>query len=206
MKLIVGLGNPGTSYDGTRHNVGFEVLDRLAVKWGWSASTKDFNRLARSRFEGLVMDGMVPKADGTSEKVLLLKPLTYMNRSGRSVKEATSFHQLGPEDLMVVLDDVALPPGAVRMRSGGSSGGHNGLRDIQAALGTEAYPRLRLGVGAPPPRVPQADWVLGRFATEERGIMEDAVARACDALQAWLETGIDQAMSRFNTSPRRDEI
>src|SRR4051794_40918046 len=131
MKLIVGLGNPGKEYVGTRHNIGWEVVDHLAAKLGFVGAPSDFARQARTKFDGLAIDGT---ASSGGEKVLLLKPTTYMNLSGRSVQAAMAFYQLAPADVMVVLDDLALPAGKIRLRPGGSDGGHNGLRDIQRAL------------------------------------------------------------------------
>ena len=198
MKLIVGLGNPGREYVGTRHNIGFEVLEKLAVKLGLLAKASDFDRLARSNFQGLALDGSATLASGGQERVLLLEPMTYMNLSGRSVQAATAFYQSPPADLMVVLDDVALPCGRIRIRAGGSTGGHNGLRDIERALGTRAYPRLRLGIDAPPTRVPQKDYVLGRFSEEQRQRLDPAIDRAADALLLWIDKGIAATMNSFN--------
>ena len=206
MRLIVGLGNPGREYAGTRHNVGFDALDAFAYRTGLVGSPADFDRVARTKFDGLAVDGSVSvpaggSGSGTlpgSEKVLLLKPTTYMNLSGRSVQAAMAFYQLAPADVMIVLDDVALPCGKLRIRPGGSSGGHNGLKDIARALGTEQYPRLRIGVGPPPPRVPQRDWVLGRFGEDQRAGVNAALDRAADALLAWIGQGIEPAMNRFN--------
>src|SRR5436853_7902517 len=152
MRLIVGLGNPGREYVATRHNIGYEVIDRLAERLGWTRGPGEFDRLARTRFDGLALDGPLPLALGASEKLLLLKPTTYMNLSGRSVQAAMAFYQLTPADVMIVLDDLALPAGRIRLRAGGSNGGHNGLRDIERALGTSQYPRMRIGIDpAPPP-------------------------------------------------------
>ena len=198
MKLIVGLGNPGKEYSGTRHNIGFEVLDAFAGRNGWVPTPADFNRLAREKFEGLAVDGVVQLSGGGAEKVLLLEPMTFMNLSGRSVQAALAFYQLEPADLLVVLDDVALPAGKLRLRAGGSSGGHNGLKDIERALGTSQYPRLRIGVDPPPPRIPQRDWVLGKFPPEQRPLIDTAVARACDATAVWIDKGIVLAMTQFN--------
>src|SRR3954451_1378427 len=195
MKLLVGLGNPGSEYVGTRHNIGWEVVDDFAARMGWIGSADQFNRLAKTKFEGLTLDGVVG-----SEKMLLLKPTTYMNLSGRSVQAAMAFYQLTPPDIVVVLDDLALPVGRLRLRAGGSSGGHNGLKDIERALGTNAYPRLRIGIDAPPPRVPGRDYVLGRFSEEQRKLLEPAVKRAVDALVVWIEQGINVAMNRFNAT------
>ena len=199
MKLIVGLGNPGREYVGTRHNIGWEVVDHLAARLGWVGSPAEFDRQARSKFEGLSLDGAVslPTAGG-SEKLLLLKPTTYMNLSGRSVQAAMAFYQLTPADVMVVLDDLALPCGKLRIRGGGSSGGHNGLRDIERALGTSQYPRLRVGIDAPPPRVAGRDYVLGRFGEDQRKAIDPAVRRAGDALITWIDKGINPAMAQFN--------
>jgi len=194
MKLVVGLGNPGREYVATRHNVGFEVIDRLAAKLGWiSGGAGEFDRLARSKFDGLAYDGLVG-----SEKLVLLKPTTFMNLSGRAVQAAMAFYQLSPEDVMIVLDDVALPVGKIRIRPGGSSGGHNGLKDIERALATDRYPRLRVGIDAPPPRVPQKDYVLGRFADEQKKTIDQAYARAGDAIVMWIEKGLNAAMNQFN--------
>jgi PTH1 family peptidyl-tRNA hydrolase len=198
MKLVVGLGNPGKEYVGTRHNVGFEVVDAFAARNGWIPSAAEFRRLAREKFEALALDGAMQLSGGGTEKVLLLEPLTYMNLSGRTVQAALAFYQLGPADLLVVLDDVALPCGKLRIRAGGSSGGHNGLKDIERALGTSQYPRLRIGVDPPPPRVPQRDWVLGRFSPDQRQQIDPAIARACGAVAVWIDKGITLAMTQFN--------
>ena len=200
MRLVVGLGNPGPEYVGTRHNIGFDVLDQVAVRLGWIAKPEDFNRLAKSKFGALTFDGVVNRATGESEKVVLLKPLTYMNLSGQSVQAAASFFQIDPTDLLVVLDDVALPCGRLRLRPSGSSGGHNGLKDIERALGTEAYPRLRIGIDPPPARVPQRDYVLGRFSPDQRIALEPAIARACGAIVTWIDQGIVAAMNQFNAA------
>ena len=202
MKLIVGLGNPGREYVGTRHNIGWEVLDRLAWRLGWTASAEEFNRVARTNFEGLTLDGTMALASGPSERLLLLKPTTYMNLSGRSVQAAMGFYQLPAEQVLVVLDDVALPAGKIRVRAGGSSGGHNGLKDIERMLGTSQYPRLRIGVDAPPPCVPQRDYVLGRFAPEQRKLADAAVERACEATVVWIEKGVAVAMNQFNAEEK----
>ncbi|CAA9390568.1 MAG: Peptidyl-tRNA hydrolase [uncultured Phycisphaerae bacterium] len=226
MRLIVGLGNPGREYAGTRHNVGFDAVDAFAQRTGLVGSAADFDRVARTKFDGLAVDGSVsvpggasrrespaaPPRDGpaagagsgggTTEKVLLLKPTTYMNLSGRSVQAAMAFYQLGPADVMVVLDDVALPCGKLRIRPGGSAGGHNGLKDIARALGTEQYPRLRIGVDPPPPRVPQRDWVLGRFGEDQRAGVNAALDRAVNALLTWIGRDINAAMNKFNADDK----
>lgn len=198
MKLIVGLGNPGREYVGTRHNVGFDVLDRFASRLGWLSGAGDFERQARAKFDGLAFDGNVTLTSGGSEKVLLLKPTTFMNLSGRSVQSAMAFYQLSPPDLVVVLDDLALPCGKLRIRPAGSDGGHNGLKDIQRALGTSQYPRLRVGIDPAPQRIPGRDYVLGRFTEEQRNLLDPALTRAAGALLTWIEKGIESAMSQFN--------
>lgn len=198
MKLIVGLGNPGREYVATRHNVGFEVLDRFATKLGLISKESEFDRAARTNFEGLALDGPATLAGGKQERVLLLKPMTFMNLSGRSVQAARAFYQLSIDDLIIVLDDIALPCGKIRLRQAGSPGGHNGLRDIERALGTDAYSRLRIGIDPPPPRVPQKDYVLGRFSEEQRKCLGPAIDRSSEALLEWMQNGIVSAMNRFN--------
>ena len=198
MKLIVGLGNPGSEYVGTRHNIGFEVLDEVAVKLGWLDKPERFDLLARENFHGLAFDGMVGRFSGPDEKVLLLKPTTYMNLSGKAVMAAISFYQLTPADIMVVLDDLALPVGKIRIRSGGSSGGHNGLKDIERVLGTDQYPRLRVGIDPTPPRMAGKDYVLQKFTSEQREKLGLALNRTTGALVTWIDQGIEKAMSQFN--------
>jgi PTH1 family peptidyl-tRNA hydrolase len=205
MKLVVGLGNPGREYVGSRHNVGFEVLDRLAVKCGMIASTSDFDRVARSNFEGLALDGPVAVGGGRQERFLLLKPRTFMNLSGRSVQAAKAFYQLSNDDLMIVLDDLALPCGKIRIRANGSTGGHNGLRDIERALGTNDYARVRIGIDPKPDRVPQRDYVLGRFTEEQRKQVNPAIERAAEALLTWAESGVVTAMNRYNADVEKKE-
>lgn len=195
MKLIVGLGNPGRQYAATRHNIGFDVIDALAQRLGWTTGPDEFDRLARSRFDGLVMDGT---AGSSGEKLLLLKPMTYMNLSGRSVRSALDFFQATPSDTLVVLDDLALPCGKLRLRKGGSPGGHNGLVDIERVLGTDQYPRLRVGIDPAPPNVPGKAYVLGRWSPQQKELIVQAIARACDAIITWIEQGIEPAMNQFN--------
>jgi PTH1 family peptidyl-tRNA hydrolase len=204
MKLVVGLGNPGSAYVRTRHNIGWEVIDHLAARLGWTSSADDFNRLAKSKFDGLALDGTLSVSGGGQEKVLLLKPTTYMNLSGRTVQAATAFYQLTPADVMVVLDDLALPCGKLRIRPGGSDGGHNGLRDIQRALATSDYPRLRIGVDPSPPRVAGRDYVLGRFTDEQRKQIDPAIGRATGAIVTWIDKGINAAMNQFNAADTED--
>ncbi len=199
MKLIVGLGNPGRQYAATRHNIGWEVLDALAARLGWVAGPEEFDQVARSNFDGLTLDGAVSRPSGGTEKLLLLKPATYMNLSGKSVQPAMAFYQLAAADVMVVVDELALPCGKIRIRPGGSSGGHNGLKDIERALGTGEYPRLRIGIDPPPDRVPGRDYVLGRFSAGQREKIEPAIDRATSALLTWTDKGLNAAMNVYNT-------
>lgn len=192
MKLIVGLGNPGPEYAQTRHNAGFLVLERLARRHRLTDSP------VRSKFHSAVLEGQI-----AGERCLLMQPMTFMNRSGLAVGEAVAFYKLELADWMIVVDDIALPCGRIRLRSDGSPGGHNGLTDIQRAIGSPAYPRLRVGVDAPG-RVPQKDYVLGRFSPEQWALMEPAIDQSCDAIECWIKLGIDQAMTRFNSSPSSD--
>lgn len=194
MKLIVGLGNPGASYEKTRHNAGFLAVDRLASRHAGGQA-------ARARFQSLTLDVTLP---GCSDRTMLMKPLTFMNLSGQAVAEAARFFKVPPEDVFVLVDDVALPCGSIRVRGAGGAGGHNGLSSVAQSLGTEAYPRCRVGVDAPG-RVPQADYVLSRFSPEQWGLMEGALNDAADAAEVWAARGLDAAMNRFNVrekSPR----
>ena len=152
--------------------------------------------MARSKFDGLALDGPVSE----SEKLLLLKPVTYMNLSGRAVQAALGFYQATPADVMIVLDDLALPCGKLRIRSGGSDGGHNGLKDIQRALGPNQYPRLRLGIDPPPPPIAGKDYVLGRFSPEQRKLIDPAIDRATGAILTWIDKGLSAAMNQFNAA------
>jgi PTH1 family peptidyl-tRNA hydrolase len=190
MKLIVGLGNPGTQYEKTRHNAGFMVVDRLARRHFPDQTPK-------GRFQGVTLEGAVG-----AERCVLLKPTTYMNRSGGSVAQALGFYKMdAASDLLVLVDDVALPLGSLRIRLSGSAGGHNGLSDIQRALGSEAYPRCRIGIGARPGFMDQADYVLGRFSPEEMAELEPAIDKAADACEVFVREGVTPAMNRFNTRP-----
>jgi peptidyl-tRNA hydrolase, PTH1 family len=190
MKLIVGLGNPGRKYQGTRHNVGYLVLAALARRFG-DASPK-------VKFHGEIME-----TDIAGEKVLLLSPTTYMNLSGESVAEARNFYKIPSPDLLVICDDLNLPLGKLRIRPRGSSGGQKGLEDIIRRLGDENFPRLRLGIGSPPENLDWAAFVLSKFAPEEQNEVDRAIARAADAVEAWVRLGIDACMNQFN---REDEI
>lgn len=185
MKLIVGLGNPGRKYDQTRHNVGFEVLDRLAERCG--------DGHAKDKFDGRAMEGQVG-----GERALLLWPHTFMNRSGSSVGPALEFYKLEPADLLVVCDDFNLPLGKLRFRREGSAGGQNGLIDIIRRLGTEEFARLRLGIGPVPDQWDAADFVLAKFNAAERKTIDDTITLAADGAECWVHEGIAAAMNRFN--------
>ena len=184
MKVIVGLGNPGSRYAGTRHNVGYAVVDLLA-------QSPHASRLS-GRFQA-----QLAELREDSCRVLLVKPETFMNLSGRCVREALDFYQLPLEDLLVVCDDINLPLGRLRFRARGSHGGHKGLRDIQNHLGTTEYARLRIGVGSPGDR-DLVDYVLGRFGPTEQAIMDDAVRTAAQAVMVWVERGTEVCMNQYN--------
>jgi PTH1 family peptidyl-tRNA hydrolase len=196
MKLIVGLGNPGREYAKTRHNVGFEAIDVLAERLAWTP-VGDFDRLARQRFQALTFEGAIDTATG-AEKVMLMKPITFMNLSGRAVKEAMSFYKLTPADVLVMVDDLALPVGKLRLRGEGSAGGQNGLKDIQRALGTPQYARLRIGIDAPPPPVAGKDYVLGKFSEDQRIEVDKALPKAAACAVVWADAGLERAMNEFN--------
>jgi PTH1 family peptidyl-tRNA hydrolase len=198
MRLVVGLGNPGSEFIGTRHNVGWDALDAVAARLGWIGPTQQFNQQAKAKFDALTLDGTVPIPGGGTEKVLLLKPTTYVNLSGRAVAAAMAFFQLAPDQVLVVLDDMALPCGRLRIRKGGSDGGHNGLRDVERALATQDYPRLRIGIDPPPPYLSGRDYVLGRLTEPQRKLVDVATQRAADAVLTWIEKGIDAAMNAYN--------
>lgn len=183
-KLVVGLGNPGSKYEGTRHNIGFQVVDRLAA--GGSGT-----RFA-SKFDGLLAETEIDY-----RRVLLLKPQTFMNLSGRSVRQAVLFYKIGLDDMLVVCDDLSLPLGKLRIRTGGSDGGQKGLRDIAQQLGSEQYPRLRIGIGERG-TIDATDFVLSRFRPSELPVIDDALIAATQAVAVWVTQGIQVAMNRFN--------
>ena len=185
MYLIVGLGNPTREYEHTRHNAGFDAVDMLADRLNISVKEK--------KHKGLCGKGMLG-----AEKVILLKPQTYMNLSGESVQAAADFYKIDHEHIIVMYDDIDLDVGKLRVRAKGSAGGHNGIKNIIAHLGTQEFPRVRIGVGAKPDRMDLADYVLGRFPQVEQSVMEDAFKEAAEAAAAIVEDGIDAAMNRFN--------
>lgn len=181
IRLVVGLGNPGERYEGTRHNVGFRVADRLG------------GDSARWKREG---DGLCLRLDS----VWVVKPMTYMNESGRFVRDFSSFHKISPTDILIVSDDMDLPLGRLRIRMKGSSGGQNGLGSVLESLGTDEVPRLRLGIGPRPERVDAVGFVLGRFKDEETGPAEVMVGKAADAVRAMVAEGLEAAMNRYNAA------
>ena len=184
--LLVCLGNPGDKYENTRHNVGFMVADEVAER-----RNKPIQRL---RFKALTNILTIDR-----EKVLVMKPITYMNLSGEAVRPAADFYKIPPDHVLVVSDDTALAVGRLRVRAKGSAGGHNGLKSIIQHLGTDQFPRLRVGVGEKPhPDYDLADWVLGKFAGEDKKAIDAAVRRAADAIECILAEGIDRGMGKFN--------
>src|SRR5438552_2239374 len=184
MKIVVGLGNPGRNYAGTRHNVGFAVVDYLA------------NGPSVSRFQSRFQAQVAEFVEG-GEKLLLFKPETFMNLSGRAVRQAVDFYNLPATDLLVVCDDINLPLGKLRVRAQGTHGGHNGLRDIQSHLGTTEYSRLRIGVENPGDKE-AIEHVLGRFRPAERPVIQEAIARAAQAVRVWIHQGIEACMNQYN--------
>jgi len=185
MKLVVGLGNPGRRYAATRHNVGYEVVAEMGRRWGVGKP--------KARFQGEVLE-----ADIDGQLVLLLCPETFMNLSGSSVLEARQFYKLPLEDLLVVCDDLNLPLARLRFRPGGSGGGQKGLEDVIRRLGTEEFPRLRIGIGQPPPQWQWADYVLSKFSKEEIPEIQEATLRAADAAADWVREGLTACMNRYN--------
>ena len=187
IRLVVGLGNPGAEYNRTRHNVGFEIVDRLAAEWGlaWQHS-KSWHALWAK-----------------NEKAILVKPVSYMNRSGEPLQAVAQFYKIEPREILVVLDEMALPLGRLRLRPDGGTAGHNGLESIIVQFGTEEIPRLRIGIGAAP--VDDAtDYVLARFFEEERPIVEKTIVRAADAVKCAIDNGLLSAMNQFNKNPESD--
>ena len=185
MKLIVGLGNPTPQYDKTRHNVGFAVIDHLMNEYGIALDT--------AKHKGFYGKGRI-----AGESVILLKPMTYMNLSGESVVQVANYYKVAPKDIIVVYDDINLDVGRLRIREKGSAGGHNGIKNIIAHLGTDEFPRIRVGVGMKPPKMDLADYVLSRFSKEEEALMEEGYERAAKAMELMVEDEISQAMNLYN--------
>lgn len=188
MKLIVGLGNPGRKYIGTRHNVGFEVIASLATRY-------DIGR-PKSKFNAEIAETRI-----ANEKAILVSPLTYMNLSGKTVIEAVNFYKLEIHDLIVICDDLALDVGRIRIKPAGSAGGQNGLKDVIARLGRNDFARMRIGIGSPPDGWDAADYVLGKFSPDDRATIESTIHRAADAVETWVSEGVQNAMNRFNADP-----
>ncbi len=184
LKMVVGLGNPGEEYVDTRHNIGFRVIDSLAEVLKIDVRKKKFG-------------GRLGSGEFADKKLILLKPMQFMNRSGQVVATAAGFYKVSPGDLLVVTDDMALPPGRIRIRPGGSSGGHNGLADVIEKLGTENVSRLRIGVGQNNDEAAE-DYVLSRPAEEEKKLLDEAIVKARDAVLCWIEYGIETAREKFN--------
>lgn len=184
MKIIVGLGNPGTEYHETRHNAGFMVVDELARRW-------ELNNW-RSKHQALLAEYR------GAESVLLVKPQTYMNLSGNAVGEVVRWYKVKPEDVIVVYDDMDLPVGKIRLRIKGSSGGHRGIESLLTHWGQDDFIRVRIGIGRPPAGWEVVNYVLGRFSTEEAVMVNDAVKKAADAVESMIADGVNRAMNRFN--------
>ena len=185
MKLIVGLGNPTDKYEGTRHNVGFEVIDKIADEYGIGLDTiKNKGVYGKGRIDG--------------QTVILLKPMTFMNLSGESVSAVAAYYKIDPEDIIVVYDDINLDVGRLRIRGKGSAGGHNGIKNIIAHLHTDEFPRVRVGVGMKPSRMDLADYVLSRFKDDEREQIETGYDNAVKAVALLVQDELDQAMNNYN--------
>ena len=186
MYIIAGLGNPGRQYAGTRHNMGFNVVTRIADDYKMQITLKEHKELCAKGFIG-------------GKKVLLALPQTYMNLSGESIRELVNYYKIDPEtELMVIYDDISMDVGRIRMRAKGSSGGHNGIKNIIAELGTDVYPRMKVGVGEKPKGWDLADYVLGRFSDEENEVMRRMLAKGSDACRDFILYGIQEAMNRYN--------
>lgn len=193
MKLVVGLGNPGPTYDGTRHNVGFNVLTELGLRW-------QADRPKR-RFEADIVE-----SNRNGEKILLAAPQTYMNVSGRSVQQIVKFFQVRLEDVLVICDDLNLKVGQLRLRASGSAGGQKGLSSIIQVCGSDQIPRLRIGIGRPPERMDAADYVLGKFRKDELPVIDTAVREAAAGVELWIDKGISAAMNSINGSSDAGDV
>ena len=185
MFVLAGLGNPGREYEKTRHNAGFAAIDYLAALYRIPVT--------KEKFRSLMGEGMIQ-----GEKVLLMKPQTYMNNSGEAVRAILDFYKLETKNLIVIFDDIDLNPGSIRIRNRGSAGTHNGMRSILYHLGTEEFPRIRIGIGKPDPRFDLADYVLGRLDQNEQKAMNEAIEKVADAAGTIMVSGIEAAMARFN--------
>ena len=187
MNLVVGLGNPGEKYRGTRHNVGFDVLDELARRF--------YADGPRNRFDAELREVRV-----SDRKVVLAAPQTFMNLSGRSVRKIVDFYKLPTDQIVIVCDDMNLDAGRLRWRAGGTAGGQKGLNDIINHLNDDAVPRLRIGIGRPPGQMDATAWVLGQPGNDASGIFERAIIRAADSVEEWLRNGLEAAMNKYNAA------
>lgn len=185
MYLIAGLGNPDAKYAATRHNVGFEAAVRLREQY--------IPGIEKKKFQSMMIQGTI-----AGEPCMILRPQTYMNNSGIAIREAANFYKIPPENIIVIYDDIALPLGTLRLRKGGSAGGHNGIKSIIAHLGTQDFPRVRIGVGGKPEGWDLADYVLGAFSKEETPVIREAIDLAAEAAAAILKKGMDKAMNEYN--------
>lgn len=185
MFLIVGLGNPGKKYAETRHNIGFRVIHELAKKHNINVS-------------GVKKRAITGKGLIRGEKVILAQPQTYMNTSGQSVGPLADYFDIPLENILIIYDDLDLDPGRVKMKASGGHGGHNGMRSIINCLSSNKFPRLRIGIGHPGDLMPVRDYVLGRFSKDNRKVMEEAVDKACEGVELWLEEGVQKAMNEIN--------
>jgi len=194
--ILCGLGNPGDRYEKTRHNVGFRVMDLMAEKCGWK-----IKRLAHKALtERVTLTG----SKGGSCSVLVMKPQTFMNASGEAVGEAARFYKIPPERVLIVYDDVSMPEGQIRVRGKGSDGGHNGIKSILYHLQSDRFPRIKVGVGAPPTKeYDMADWVLGAPSGEAALLQKEGEARAAEAVSVLIEEGVERAMALFNAAPAK---
>lgn len=192
MKAVIGLGNPGRDYAGTRHNIGFDTITALTDKFGL--------RLSDRKFKGLCADGMI-----AGQRVILIQPQTFMNLSGECVRAVADFYKLAPEDIIIICDDVNLDVGRIRIRKKGSAGGHNGLKSIIAHLGTDEFPRIRVGVGEKREGQDLADHVLGRFRREDEEVIREILKAAAGAVETWLGEGIDTAMNKYNSFGKKEK-
>jgi len=195
IRCVVGLGNPGRRYAQTRHNVGFRVVETLAARWNADGP--------REAFGGSIFQARPAARKGGREveRIILLKPLTFMNCSGQAVGKLARYLKVQNQDILIVLDDMALPLGRLRLRPGGSAGGHKGLADVVAALGGEDVPRLRIGIGAAPPGMDATDYVLGRFDASQEPVVARAITAAAEAAEAWVFEEMAAVMSQVNQRP-----
>lgn len=193
MYIIAGLGNPKKEYENTRHNIGFDAIDMLAERHGI--------RLNEAKHKGLIGKGMIH-----GEKVILVKPLTFMNLSGECIREVADYYKVDTKENFIVMhDDISLEPGNIRIRKKGSAGGHNGLKNIILHLGHDQFQRIKIGVGEKPKEYDLADYVLGHFSKQERTLMDETLEKVCDAVEMMMQEGPDSAMNHFNSKGKREQ-